>query len=70
MIDAGAHLAVDIGPTRLFLCQFEAVRKLLGNGQRVYPLPLGTEQLPVLEASSIIFPMGVLCHRRSPLNHL
>ena len=29
MIGAGAHLAVGIDPTQLFLCQFEAVRKLL-----------------------------------------
>jgi tRNA (mo5U34)-methyltransferase len=34
MIGAGAHLAVGIDPTQLFLCQFEAVRKLLGNDQR------------------------------------
>ncbi|MGY4577168.1 tRNA (mo5U34)-methyltransferase [Ewingella americana] len=31
MIGAGAHLAVGIDPMQLFLCQFEAVRKLLGR---------------------------------------
>ena len=35
MIGAGAHLAVGIDPMQLFLCQFEAVRKLLGNDQRL-----------------------------------
>ncbi len=50
MIGAGAHLAVGIDPTQLFLCQFEAVRKLLGNDQRAHLLPLGIEQLPALES--------------------
>jgi tRNA (mo5U34)-methyltransferase len=70
MIGAGAHLAVGIDPTQLFLCQFEAVRKLLGNDQRAHLLPLGIEQLPALEAFDTVFSMGVLYHRRSPLDHL
>ncbi|WP_348235471.1 DUF1698 domain-containing protein, partial [Salmonella enterica] len=48
MIGARPHLAVGIGPTQLFLCQFEALRKLLGNVQRAHLLPLGIEQLPAL----------------------
>lgn len=70
MIGAGAHLAVGIDPTQLFLCQFEAVRKLLGNDQRTHLLPLGIEQLPALKAFDTVFSMGVLYHRRSPLEHL
>lgn len=70
MIGAGAHLAVGIDPMQLFLCQFEAVRKLLGNDQRAYLLPLGIEQLPALAAFDTVFSMGVLYHRRSPLEHL
>jgi len=31
MIGAGAKLAVGIDPMALYLCQFEAIRKLLGN---------------------------------------
>lgn len=64
MIGAGAHLAVGIDPTQLFLCQFEAVRKLLGNDQRAHLLPLGIEQLPALNAFDTVFSMGVLYHRR------
>ncbi len=60
MIGAGAHLAVGIDPTQLFLCQFEAVRKLLGNDQRAHLLPLGIEQLPALKAFDTVFSMGVL----------
>ncbi|MCS3430436.1 tRNA 5-methoxyuridine(34)/uridine 5-oxyacetic acid(34) synthase CmoB [Klebsiella sp. BIGb0407] len=70
MIGAGAHLAVGIDPMQLFLCQFEAVRKLLGNDQRAHLLPLGIEQLPELNAFDTVFSMGVLYHRRSPLDHL
>ena len=70
MVGAGAHLAVGIDPTQLFLCQFEAVRKLLGGDQRAHLLPLGIEQLPTLNAFDTVFSMGVLYHRRSPLEHL
>ncbi|OCG58814.1 tRNA 5-methoxyuridine(34)/uridine 5-oxyacetic acid(34) synthase CmoB [Gilliamella sp. Nev3-1] len=70
MIGAGAKLAVGIDPMALYLCQFEAIRKLLGNDQRAHLLPLGIEQLPKLNAFDTVFSMGVLYHRRSPLDHL
>lgn len=70
MLGQGARLAVGIDPMQLFLCQFEAVRKLLGNDQRAHLLPLGIEQLPALNAFDTVFSMGVLYHRRSPLEHL
>lgn len=70
MIGAGAKLAVGIDPMPLFLCQFEAVRKLLGNDQRAHFIPVGIEQMPALNAFDTVFSMGVLYHRRSPLDHL
>ncbi len=70
MLGQGAKMAVGIDPMQLFLCQFEAVRKLLGNDQRAHLLPLGIEQLPELNAFDTVFSMGVLYHRRSPLEHL
>ncbi|EPH6762197.1 tRNA 5-methoxyuridine(34)/uridine 5-oxyacetic acid(34) synthase CmoB [Cronobacter dublinensis] len=70
MVGAGAQLAVGIDPTQLFLCQFEAVRKLLGGDNRAHVLPLGIEQMPALNAFDTVFSMGVLYHRRSPLEHL
>lgn len=70
MIGAGAKLAVGIDPIALYLCQFEAIRKLLGNDQRAHLLPLGIEELPKLKAFDTVFSMGVLYHRRSPLDHL
>ena len=70
MVGAGAHLVVGIDPMQLFLCQFEAVRKLLGDDRRAHLLPLGIEQLPTLQTFDTVFSMGVLYHRRSPLDHL
>jgi tRNA (mo5U34)-methyltransferase len=70
MIGAGAKLVVGIDPMQLFLCQFEAVRKLFGDDRRAHLLPLGIEQLPALQAFDTVFSMGVLYHRRSPLDHL
>lgn len=70
MVGAGAQLVVGIDPMQLFLCQFEAVRKLLGDYRRAHLLPLGIEQLPTLQAFDTVFSMGVLYHRRSPLDHL
>ena len=70
MVGAGAQLVVGIDPMQLFLCQFEAVRKLLGDDRRAHLLPLGIEQLPTLQAFDTVFSMGVLYHRRPPLDHL
>ncbi|MEZ9572965.1 tRNA 5-methoxyuridine(34)/uridine 5-oxyacetic acid(34) synthase CmoB [Vibrio sp. 10N.261.52.C11] len=70
MLGQGARLTVGIDPSHLFLVQFEAIRKLMGDDQRAHLLPLGIEQLPKLEAYDTVFSMGVLYHRRSPLDHL
>ncbi|KGQ53697.1 tRNA (mo5U34)-methyltransferase [Gallibacterium anatis] len=70
MVGEGASLVVGIDPTELFLCQFEAVRKLLNNDRRAHLIPLGIEQMQVLNAFDTVFSMGVLYHRKSPLDHL
>ncbi|BCK14164.1 tRNA 5-methoxyuridine(34)/uridine 5-oxyacetic acid(34) synthase CmoB [Vibrio cholerae] len=70
MLGEGAQQVFGIDPSELFLIQFEAVRKLLGDDQRVHLLPLGIEQMPELNAFDTVFSMGVLYHRRSPLDHL
>lgn len=70
MLGEQARLCVGIDPSHLFLIQFEAIRKLMGNNQQAHLLPLGIEQLPKLEAFDTVFSMGVLYHRRSPLDHL
>ncbi len=42
----------------------------MGGNDKVHLLPLGIEQLPELQAFDTVFSMGVLYHRRSPLDHL
>lgn len=66
----GADLAVGIDPSALFLCQFTAVKQLGGNDEHVHFLPLGIQELPPLRAFDTVFSMGVLYHRRSPIDHL
>jgi tRNA (mo5U34)-methyltransferase len=70
MLGQQAKLCVGIDPSHLFLVQFEAIRKLMGGDQRAHLLPLGIEQLPELKAFDTVFSMGVLYHRRSPLDHI
>ncbi|MDU8924552.1 tRNA 5-methoxyuridine(34)/uridine 5-oxyacetic acid(34) synthase CmoB [Pasteurellaceae bacterium LIM206] len=70
MVGEGAKTVVGIDPTELFLCQFEAVRKLLNNDRRANLIPLGIEQMQPLGVFDTVFSMGVLYHRKSPLDHL
>lgn len=71
MQGAGAAQVVGIDPTQLFLVQFLLVRHLLGE-HPVWFLPLPLEHLPepVNGAFDMVFSMGVLYHRRSPMDHL
>ncbi|BCO30435.1 tRNA U34 carboxymethyltransferase [Thiohalobacter sp. COW1] len=70
MAGAGAALVVAIDPMRLFLMQFEALRRFHDTG-RAFVLPLGIEDFPERsETFDTVFSMGVLYHRRSPLDHL
>lgn len=72
----GARQVIGIDPTAVFVAQFLAIRKLLRHARpslpdRVTLLPLGIEALPAgLRRFDSVFSMGVLYHRRSPLDHL
>lgn len=70
MVGEGAKMVVGIDPTALFLCQFEMIRKLLNNDRRANLIPLGIEEMQPLNAFDTVFSMGVLYHRKSPLEHL
>lgn len=69
MRGAEAKFVVGIDPTQLFLMQFNAVKHFI-NDDQVHLLPLGVEQLPELKAFDTVFAMGVLYHRRSPIDFL
>lgn len=70
MLGAGADLVLGIDPTQLYVLQFMAVNRFIG-ASRVAVLPLGIEDLPAgLSGFDSVFSMGVLYHRRSPIDHL
>jgi len=69
MRGAGAKFVVGVDPTQLFLMQFNAVKHFIKDEQ-VHLLPLGIEQLPELKAFDTVFSMGVLYHRKSPIDFL
>lgn len=71
MAGRGAKLVVGLDPYLLYVAQYQAIRHFMGEAVPVYVLPLGIEALPKnLAAFDTIFSMGVLYHRRSPLDHL
>lgn len=70
MLGCGAKTVVGVDPTLLSVMQFQAVRKLYGEAS-IYVLPLGIEEVPNgMRAFDTVFSMGVLYHRRSPIDHL
>ncbi len=70
MAGAGAELVIGIDPSPLFVVQHQAIKHFLG-AHGSFVLPLGIEHLPPrLAAFDTVFSMGVLYHRRSPLDHL
>jgi tRNA (mo5U34)-methyltransferase len=70
MLGAGAAEVIGIDPTPLFVVQYWALQKYLQRDE-VWVLPAGIEQMPAkLQAFDTVFSMGVLYHRRSPMDHL
>jgi tRNA (mo5U34)-methyltransferase len=70
MLGAGAKTVIGIDPTLLNVMQFQLIKKLYGAAP-VYVLPLGIEAVPSnLQIFDTVFSMGVLYHRRSPIDHL
>lgn len=71
MLGQGAARVIGIDPSPRFVVQFQAIKQLAGNRHPVDVLPLGIEALPEnLRAFDTVFSMGVLYHRRSPMDHL
>lgn len=67
---AGARAALGIDPTPLYVMQYLAVQHFACS-PKVFVLPVALESLPSdLHAFDTVFSMGVLYHRRSPIDHL
>jgi tRNA (mo5U34)-methyltransferase len=70
MLGADAKMVVGIEPLSLNVIQFHVTRHLIGESP-IYVLPIGLEQIPErIKAFDTVFSMGVLYHRRSPIDHL
>ena len=70
MIGEQAQLVIGVDPSPLFIMQYQAVKHYAGN-YPLYVLPVGIQDLPArMHAFDTVFSMGVLYHRRSPIDHL
>ena len=71
MLGAGAKRVIGIDPMLRNIMQFQIMKKFYDNNAPIDVLPLGIEALPPnLNCFDTVFSMGVLYHRRSPLDHL
>ncbi len=69
MLGEDAKLVIGIDPTELFFYQFHIFKKYLPN-LNVHFAPVGIEDMPALNAFDTVFSMGVLYHRRDPIEFL
>lgn len=66
----GAELVLGIDPTLVFTMQYQLMQHFI-QSQRHFVVPIGIEHMPGdLGWFDTVFSMGVLYHRRSPLEHL
>ncbi len=70
MRGAGADFVLGIDPFLISVLQFQVMQRYLRDPQH-HVIPIGIEDLPAnLACFDSVFSMGVLYHRRSPLDHL
>ena len=70
MRGAGAEFVLGIEPFLLSVMQFQVMQRYLGDPQH-HVIPIGIEAVPAnITCFDTVFSMGVLYHRRSPLDHL
>lgn len=71
MLGAGASKVIGIDPSPRFSVQFEMIKQLAGKKWPIHLVPCALEDVPrPLEQFDSTFSMGVLYHRKSPIDHL
>ncbi|WP_455219931.1 tRNA 5-methoxyuridine(34)/uridine 5-oxyacetic acid(34) synthase CmoB, partial [Kaarinaea lacus] len=66
----GAGLVIGIDPTLVYVMQYHAMQRYI-QSSKSFVLPFSTDNMPnISEAFDSVFSMGVLYHRRSPIDHL
>jgi tRNA (mo5U34)-methyltransferase len=69
MLGEQANRVFGIDPTQLFLIQFQAIKHFIPH-EDIHFLPLGIEEMQPLNAFDTVFSMGVLYHRKGPMQFL
>src|SRR5688572_29419447 len=78
-LGSGARAALGVDPTWLYVAQFASLRALVcgpANNPRTstfpaWVLPMGIEDVPAARIQAdIVLSMGVIYHRKSPIEHL
>lgn len=77
-LGAGARAALGIDPTWLYVAQFAVLRRVINPigadaaqvPAWVLPLALEDVRAPHVPTADVVFSMGVLYHRKSPIEHL
>lgn len=69
MLGEQARLVIGIEPHLPYVMQFAMLKRFVPH-LPVFVLPITMERMPALGAFDTVFSMGVLYHRRSPLDHL
>ncbi|MBF0281155.1 MAG: tRNA 5-methoxyuridine(34)/uridine 5-oxyacetic acid(34) synthase CmoB [Zetaproteobacteria bacterium] len=69
MMAQNPRMVLGIDPGVLFGLQFQAVRHYFNHPQAFY-IPARDSDLPPLQGIDTVFSMGVLYHRKSPIDHL
>ncbi len=69
LLNAGADSVLGVDPSWLFYWQFRLFQRY-SRSLNVCFLPLGIEDLPPKPVFDTVLSMGILYHRKSPLDHL
>ncbi|MEC8621463.1 MAG: tRNA 5-methoxyuridine(34)/uridine 5-oxyacetic acid(34) synthase CmoB [Pseudomonadota bacterium] len=69
LLGAGAAAVVGIDPTLLFCMQHRAIQRLFEHPSH-WVLPLGIEEIPATTTFNWVLSMGVLYHRKDPMEHI
>lgn len=71
MLAAGASFVLGCEPLQLYNYQFEVFRKYSDFVDRHFVVPITDDELPTnCSVFDVVFSMGVLYHRTSPIDHL
>ena len=71
MLGDGAKYVIGVDPTLVFLAQYYGLVQCIEQNINAHLLPITFEELPTqINQFDFVFSMGVLYHRRDPLEHL